>query len=290
MDTIFLDRGAAAAMLPARSSEGAKWDFGRLLAICGSESMPGAAVLACSAAARSGAGLVRLAAVPQAAGVVAAHLAECTYLPLLCEDGHISARSLPVLLGEAESYPALLFGPGLGRSEDTGELLRALITQYRGTLIVDADGLNALCGGTDALTRAAGEIILTPHIFEMARLSGRDAEDIRRDPGGSAAVFAETHGVTVVLKGSVTHIAGGGALYANDRPNSGLAKGGSGDVLAGLIAGLAAQGAEPLHAAAAGVFVHSLAGALTAESLGRRGMLPSDTAAMIPHALRELEK
>jgi NAD(P)H-hydrate epimerase len=228
--------------------------------------------------------------VPHAASIVAAHLAECTYLPLLCEDGHISARSIPVLMGEAEAYPALLFGPGLGRSEDTGELLRSLVTQYHGTLVIDADGLNALCGCTDILTQAAGRIILTPHVHEMARLSGLDAEAIRRDPGGSAAVFAETHGVTVVLKGSVTHIAGGGALYANDRPNSGLAKGGSGDVLAGLIAGLAAQGAEPLHAAAAGVFVHSLAGAMAAERLGERGMLPSDTAAMIPLALKALEK
>jgi len=286
--TVFLDKSYIAARLPARKSGGAKWDHGRLLAVCGSAGMPGAAALCCGGALRSGAGLVRLASVAPVVQATVFHAPECTFCLLpQGESGAISAEALPLLLKEAARASAVLCGCGLSLCNDTATLLEGLVQGYTGTLVLDADALTLLSRDLSLLRQAAGQCIVTPHAVEMARLLGCDPAQVFAHPAKAAAEFAAAQGVTVVLKGSDTYIASPGQpLLCNRLDNTGLAKGGSGDVLAGLIAGLAAQGAAPYDAAAAGVFLHSQAGAAARAQKGEYAMLPRDVIACIPDAFR----
>lgn len=278
-------------LLPPRDRSAAKWAFGRLLAVCGSEGMPGAAVLACGSALRSGVGLLCLASVPPVVHAVSARHPECTLRVLESEAGQVAAAALPEILKEAVRSSALLCGCGVGRGAGQTALIRRLLLESPAPLILDADGLNALEGQPELLRQARVPVVLTPHIVEMHRLCGAPVEELRAHPLDAASAFSRTYGVTLVLKGSLTTVASpGGDVWQLNAPNSGMAKGGSGDVLAGLIAGLAAQGSNLFDAACLGVYLHALAGKAARQSLGEYAMLPTDVTAHLGAAFGMLKK
>ncbi|MBR5390226.1 MAG: NAD(P)H-hydrate dehydratase [Clostridia bacterium] len=288
-----LDRAAAAALLPLRDETGAKWRFGRTLLVCGSRDFSGAALLACESALRSGAGLVQLASVDAVIGSARSRLPEALLLPLPESGdgkGVISESGAFALLRAAERAQSLLFGCGLGISDDGRSLLRLLAEDFIGPMVVDADGLNLLAEDPSFLSRRPGRTILTPHAGEFSRLTGLARDASEAEARDAATAFAKDFGVTLALKGAQTLVTDGTRSLLLGAPNSGLAKGGSGDVLAGLAAGLASQmPQDPFTAAALAVFVHAEAGKLARTALGARGMLPSDVIARLPQAFLSLE-
>ena len=265
------------ALLPLRSGTGAKWNFGRLLALCGSNRMPGAALMACGSALRSGVGLVELASTEAVTRTAALRHPECILRPLSGDDGGLCTADLPLLLPHLQRASALLCGCGLGTAPAQSAFLRTLLSSLQVPTVLDADALNLLAAMPDLLQQTAPPLILTPHAVEFHRLTGLPVDEILSDPVETASAFAVRHNVVVVLKGSTTTVANpNGGVWQLEAPNSGMAKGGSGDVLAGLIAGFLAQGCDPYHAAVLGVYLHALAGDIAARELGVRAMLPTD--------------
>ena len=272
------------ALLPLRDAAGAKWDFGRLLILCGCSRMPGAAVMSCGSALRSGVGLVEAAAVPTVTAAISAAHPECVLRPLSGGDT-ISPGHLPELLAALPRATALLIGCGIGQGTEQAALLRSLLPQLTQPAVLDADALNLLAAEPGLLQRSAAPLVLTPHAVEFHRLSGLPVAEILSDPAEAASAFAVHYNTVVVLKGSTTTVANpNGGVWQLDAPNSGMAKGGSGDVLAGLIAGFLAQDCPPYHAAVLGVYLHALAGDLAARELGVRAMLPTDVIAHLGKA------
>lgn len=283
-----LSASLAASWLPRRPEDGHKGTFGRALAIAGSVGYTGAGAMAANAAVRSGAGLVFLA-VPRSVWPVAAVKCDEAMTFPCPEDGEgrFSQEALPMLLDRAGGCDGVLLGPGLGRSAALEELTLALLEQTADRpLVLDADGLNALSGHIDR-AKPRGRWVLTPHDGEYARLMGVWPGE---DRPGAALALARRLNCVAVLKGHRTIVAGpDGTLYRNTTGNHGMAKGGSGDVLSGIILSLLAQGMEPLSAAAAGVWVHGKAGDLAAERFGYRGMTPTDLIRCLPLVWKELE-
>ncbi len=254
--------------LPPRDPESHKGSYGRVLAVCGCTQYRGAAALSVLGALRAGAGIVTLAAAEPVIASVAARILEATFLPL--PDGSGLAQT-------AQKASVCLGGCGREADDATAALMRTLLTEAAGTVVLDAGGLCSLADEPETLHRAAGRLIITPHPGEMARLCGCTVREITADPAGAASAFARKTAAVVVLKGHRTHIAApDGTLYENRTGNAGLARGGSGDVLAGMIAGYAAQGLTPLHAALCGVYLHGLAADACAARLSQQGMLPED--------------
>lgn len=247
-------------LLP-RASDSHKGSFGTLCMLCGCEDMPGAAFFAASGALRSGVGLVRIAADSTVRRVLQARLAEPVWL-------------LPSSLPDTRS-DAFLCGCGLGRTRDT--FLKTLLPKIRVPAVYDADCINFFAMHKDVMSRLVGEFILTPHEMEFSRLTGLSVEQIRRDRPAHASAFAKAHGCILVLKGHRTVVASpDGRVAVNTSGTHALAKGGSGDVLAGVISSLAAQGHALFDAACIGVYAHGLAGEQLAPRFGARGVLPSD--------------
>ncbi len=276
-----LNTEIVARLLPRRDEECDKTGFGRLLSVCGSNNMPGAAVLSCGGALRSGAGLVTVASTESVCRAVSyAYPGAVLNILPAGEDGGICPSCAQAL--DLDRYTAVLFGCGIGITEGGRAILRTLLKNCTVPLIIDADGLNLLAEDISLLKAAQCPVILTPHQRELARL-------LRSAELDSAEALAKTYNMTVVSKGTVTEIYGD-ELYILSRPNSALAKGGSGDILAGLIAGLLAQGASPAHAAAAGVYVHSLAGRLASEMHTARATLVTDILDEIGVAFAEIEE
>ena len=257
------------SLLPRRDEYADKLGFGRLLCVCGSRNMPGAAVLSCGGALRSGVGLCTVAAPESVCRTVSYHYPGAV-LNILPEhtDGGIDPLCAGELISVLHRFTAVLFGCGVGLACGGRALLRALLQNCTLPLVIDADGLNLLCEDMSLLVDARCPVILTPHARELKRLL--DASSLP-----DAAALAQRYGVTVVSKGACTEIYGR-RRYMLSAPNSALAKGGSGDVLAGLIAGFLAQGCTPYHAAVLGVYLHALAGDIAARELGIRAMLPTD--------------
>lgn len=265
--------------LKKRAENSNKGDYGKLLIIAGSNRYRGAAALATLAALRCGTGLVTLAATKPVCDAAAAKLYECVYIEL--PEGsakNISTDSaIPLLRESLKTSTAILFGCGAGNNEDTERLLEYLLRNARCPLMIDADGINAMTANINILKEAAAPVILTPHPGEMARVCAVAVKDIEKDRSGSAIRFAEKHKAYIVLKGHKTVVASPkGELLTNRSGNPGLAKAGSGDVLAGMIAAFLAQGISPFEAAAAGVHLHGLAADLAAKQLSQYAMLPSD--------------
>ncbi|GMU91525.1 MAG: hypothetical protein AMXMBFR4_05830 [Candidatus Hydrogenedentota bacterium] len=282
---------AVRSLLPRRPADGHKGTFGHVLIVAGSRGFSGAAKLAAESAGRSGAGLVTVA-VPQGIAVaVAASLFESmwTVLPTTRGDS-LSLVALPLLMTAAEGKQAVVLGPGLSTHDETRRLVLEFVPQCPRPLLIDADGLNNLSGDPGVLARCTAPVVLTPHPGEMARLTGGAVSDIQRDRQGAATRFAKRHRCVVVLKGHRTVIADAqGACSVNPTGNSGLATGGSGDVLSGLIGGLLAQGMGPYDAACLGVYLHGLAGDIAAREKTGRGMIARDVIEAIPNAWRALE-
>ena len=278
----------AAAALPPRKPDGHKGDFGKVLVAGGSVGYTGAPYLAASAAARSGCGLVFLGVPESIWQIEAAKCVSAMPFPLADHRGSLSRRALPELLERLEDCGVLVLGPGLGRRASTRRLVLDILRQTEKPVVLDADGINALAGHIDILDSRRGRVtILTPHGGEFARLGG----DPAGDPVGAARAFAQEHGCILVLKGHRTVTAGPeGNVLVNTTGNSGLAKGGSGDVLAGLIASLLAQGAGPAMAAAGAVWMHGRAADIGAETRTEYGLTPEDVIAALPRVFWELQE
>lgn len=271
------------ALLPARPAVSNKGTFGHALCICGSRRMIGAAVLSVSAALRSGAGLVTAAFPDAAYPGIAPQLTESLLLPLPCNaEGTVCADAMDALLPAMKKASALLLGCGLGLNADTEAFVQAVLAEADCPVILDADGINAAAKHIDRLKKAKAPLVLTPHPGEMQRLTGLPIDAILADPVNIAASFAAEHSVTVLLKGANTVITDGRRAVINCTGNSGLAKGGSGDLLAGLLAGLCAQGMAPFDAACAAAYLHGKAADLVAAETSERGMLPRDVLAALP--------
>jgi len=277
--------------LPARAADANKGHFGRVLVVAGSCGMSGAAVLCGSAALRGGAGLVRVAVPASVLPLVAAGN-PCYMTAALAEDsqGRLAGAARDELLELARANTAVAVGPGLGRSSDLTSLVLSLIEQTETPLVVDADGLNTLQGQVARLRGRAAPLILTPHPGEFARLLGSDVATVQGDRQRLAFGFAAEHGLVVVLKGHGTIVTDGRRVYVNATGNPGMATGGTGDVLTGLVAALVGQGLEVFAAAQLGVYLHGKAGDLARDELGEVSLIASDLLTYLPRAFRALGK
>ena len=277
--------------LPKRPRSGNKGTFGKVLVVAGSRNYVGAARLAAEGCYRAGAGLVTIACPGSVQAMLAASIAEATWLPVLESEGALGEGAADTIAGALTAYEALVLGPGLSRRGDVDrvvpELLPRLPVNVRGA-VVDADALNALAAG-GWKGGAATRLVLTPHPGEMARLLGTTVEAVQADRLGTATSAAKTWGQVVALKGAHTVVAApDGRVAISPHANPLLASAGTGDVLAGTIGGLLAQGMEPFEAAACGVFVHGLAAEELGEELGDRGLLASELLPAIPRAMRTI--
>ncbi|MBI4227518.1 MAG: NAD(P)H-hydrate dehydratase [Candidatus Omnitrophica bacterium] len=267
-----------------------KGDYGRVLVVGGSIGLTGAPALCALGALRSGAGLVALAVPESMYVVVAAHIPEAMPTPLPeATGGYLSSASIPAVLALAARADVVALGPGLSRAPATQQCVRRLLPKLPRPLVLDADGLNAVAERPELVRRARAPVILTPHPGELARLLGCSVEAIQRDRVRAAVSTARAWRAIVVLKGYRTVIADpSGKTVVNTTGNPGMATGGMGDVLAGVIAALVGQGFSPFDAAATGAHLHGLAGDLAARELGPVGLLASDVAARLPAAIRRL--
>lgn len=267
---IILNLKTVLQMLPTRTPESHKGSYGKVLAVCGSSPYRGAAVLSVMGALRTGAGLVTLAAPECVVAAAAARVPEAIFLPDAAQER---------ILEEVSRSEVCLLGCGLSADADTAQLAKKALDASMGVIVLDAGALCSLADDISAITAFAQSqpLIVTPHPGEMARLCRCSVEDIEKERTSCALDFALSTGAITVLKGHETLIAcPDGTLYENHTGNAGLARGGSGDILAGMIAGLAAQGMSAEHAAAAGVFLHGLSADRCAARLSMQGMLPSD--------------
>ncbi len=283
------DDADISALLPARPAVSNKGTFGHALSICGSKNMQGAAVLAASGALRMGAGLVTASFPDAAYAAIAPKLTEPLMLPLPSNtQGTFAVAALPALLESAKKASAVLIGCGLGVNADTTEIVYEIIKNCKKPIIIDADGINLVAKNIDILKEASAPVILTPHPGEMSRLCGKEIAEILADPVGIAKKFSQNFGITLVLKGANTVVCNTADLhpiYINRTGNTSLAKGGSGDLLAGMMLSLLAQGVSPVNAARVAVYLHGKVAATAAQKLSPRGLLPSDLALELPALL-----
>ena len=284
----------AKAVLPDRPMSGHKGTFGKALIVGGSRNYVGAPYLAATAAGRVGAGLVTLAIPESLQMAVAAKAVEPTYLPLPEESpGVPHADAADLIAEQAKGYQALLIGPGIGQADSTHEIVTRLLFEggQHPPIVVDADGLNVLASSPEWWNDFSQKAILTPHPGEMARLTGLSTKDIQERRGEIAVESAVKWGKVVVLKGAFTVVAyPDGSSRLSPFANPAMATAGTGDVLAGTIAGLLAQGVEPGEAAALGVYLHGLAGQRVSADLGDAGMLAGDLLPELPRAIRDLRR
>ena len=280
------DKNTVKKAVAPRPDDAHKGTMGTLLSICGSFGMAGAGILSGTAALRSGLGLLKCALPKSIYPIMAARLPESVYLPLEENaDGRISALNLPYLLSQKSD--AVLLGCGLGVCGDTKAIGEDFIRSCKKPMVLDADALNCIADDPEALKNAKAPIIITPHPMEMARLCGVTAAEVNDNREMTARTFAARYGVITVLKGAGTVIASpDGKARINMTGNSGMATGGSGDVLAGICASLIAQGKVPFDCACAAVYLHGLAGDFAAKRLGKIPMLPSDIIDELPNAFK----
>jgi len=274
--------------LPPRARDAHKGDFGHVLVLGGSPGLTGAPALAGMAALRSGAGLATVGC-PRAVQPVVAGFSPCLMTLGLPDTpgGALAHAALAAALRFSSRCRAVVLGPGLGRDPDTGELVRSFVASLESAAVVDADALNLLAGRAEALRDAPGSFVLTPHPGEAGRLLGLPASaPIPKDRKRAVEDLAALSGGVAVLKGHRTLVCDGKRLYENRTGNPGMATGGTGDVLAGVIGALLAQGLEPFDAAILGARVHGTAGDLAARRLGEVSLLATDVLEALPEAFR----
>ena len=276
---------AVKAWLPCRSPDAHKGDCGRVLILAGSQGMTGAAYLTAQAAIRAGAGLVTLGVPEGLHNIMEVKLTEVMTVPLAQTDKKtLSLSAWEEIAALLDRVDVLALGPGLSVHPETVELVRKILKEIKIPAVIDADGLNCLAGET-GLGMVKAPLILTPHPVEMARLLNITAEKVLFNRYSAVKQLAIQSNCVALLKGSRTLVTDGHKLYINATGNPGMATGGSGDVLTGIIAALMAQGLEPLKAAAAGVFVHGRAGDLAVREKGVMGLIAGDLLENLPEAL-----
>lgn len=281
-----VDADAVRSVLPARDPNGHKGTFGKVLIVGGAVGYTGAPYLTAAAAVRTGCGLVFLGVPESIWPIEAVKCVSAMPFPLPEAGGMLCEAALPRILERLSDCDVLALGPGLGRSEGTRRLVWSLMETDK-PVVLDADGINALSGHINILDARRGRVtVLTPHAVEFARVGGDLSHGDRTE---AARDFAVGHGCTLVLKGPQTVTAApDGRCFVNTTGSSALAKGGSGDVLTGVIASLLAQGAEAADAAMAGVWLHGRAGDLAETTLTAYGVTPEDVARTLPDAIREI--
>ncbi len=277
-----LNHQAVLSLLPDRDPWGHKGNFGKILLLCGSRGFTGAAYLAAMGALRSGAGLVFLGVPESIYAIEAVKLNEPVIFPLQDSGGKLAESAVPQILEKLEQMDAVLIGCGLGQSEGTLAVVKAVLEHARCPVVADADGINVLGKHKDILRGRKYPTILTPHDGEFLRFGGI----LETDRMASAARCAREWNSIVLLKGHETCITDGNTGYRNRTGNPGMAVGGSGDLLAGILVSLLGQGIPPLEAAACGAWLHGKAGDLCAERLGQYGMLPTDMLEVLPRLLK----
>jgi ADP-dependent NAD(P)H-hydrate dehydratase len=274
--------------LPPRAADANKGQFGRILIVAGSRGMSGAAILCGSAALRAGAGLVKLAAPAEVQAIVAAGNA-CYMTVALPQDaeGRLALASLAPLTALVEAQDVVAIGPGLGQSDELRALIPSLIAVVPKPMVIDADALNAFAGQAGQLRADAAPRIITPHPGEFARLLHTDIKTVQARRRELAAEFALTQNLIVVLKGQGTIVTDGRRVYQNTTGNPGMATGGTGDILTGVIAALLGQRLPPFEAAQLGVHLHGLAGDLARDQIGEVSLIATDLHDFLPPAIRQ---
>ena len=280
----------AAEHLPKRPPDAHKGNFGVAIVIAGSAGLSGAAAMAAEAVLRSGTGLCTLAVPASLQDIMATKLTEVMTRPLPeTEERSVSFAAVDTAYELCQNATAVVLGCGLGTHPDTREFVRHFVSKIHKPLVIDADGLNCLACAPAVLEGNHETFVITPHPGEMARLLGTTSDRIQSDRIGAAREASSRFHCVTVLKGARTVIADpSGAVFINTTGNSGMATAGAGDVLAGTIGGLLAQGASPLEAAVCGVYVHGLAGDIAADEIGQAGMIAGDLLKALPEALKKL--
>ncbi len=277
-----LDNSWVLSRFPDRDPYAHKGDFGRILLLCGSKGYTGAAYLSAMGALRCGAGLVYLGVPESIYAIEAIKLNEAIVFPLPDATGKLCEGALPEIRGCFDNMDAILIGPGLGRSEGVKTCVESVLREFSGPVIVDADGINAIAGNMNIVRERHYPTIFTPHPGEFATMGGDNAQD----RVSAAQAFAREYSIVLMLKGHNTVITDGATTYINPTGNPGMAVGGSGDVLAGMVASLIGQKFDPLTAAACAAYLHGKAGDVCAKEKGQYGMLPSDMVEVLPRLIK----
>lgn len=270
------------SILPDRDPEAHKGSFGKILLLCGSRGYTGAAYLSAMGALRSGAGLVYLGVPESIYAIEAVKLNEPVVFPLPDEGGKMSKKAIPEILERLGKMDAVLMGCGMGMSAGTLAVLETVLKNAKCPVVLDADGINLVSAHKDLLRGRTAPTVLTPHDGEYLRLAG----SLGKDRMTAAGDLARELGCVVVLKGHRTWITDGASFCRNTTGNPGMAVGGSGDMLAGMIVSLLGQGMGPLEAAECAVWLHGAAGDLCQKELGQYGMLPSDMLEALPRLMK----
>ena len=275
---------------PKRLPDSHKGDYGHVLVIAGSYGYTGAAYLTSQAAALSGSGLVTLCVGKGIYGIMATKLTEVMVRPFFeTKDCSPSLLAEKELIAFSEKCGVAAIGPGLSQNKETQNLVRNLIMRLNIPIVLDADGINALKGNLDVLKKARRQVIMTPHPGEMARLMEKEIDEVRRTRKEVALSFANEYNTVLVLKGHNTIVARPqGEPYVNQTGNPGMASGGVGDVLTGIIASFVGQGMEPFDAAVLGTYFHGLAGDLAVKSKGPLGLIATDLLQNLPEVLKQI--
>jgi len=278
------------ARFPKRSPDAHKGDFGHVLVIAGSNGYTGAAYLTSQATILSGAGLVTLAVGKGIYPIMAEKLTEVMVRPFFeTKDSSLSLLAEKELLNFCEKCNCVAIGPGISQNKETQNLVRSFTKKCGKPLVIDADGLNAFAGHAEDLKHIQAPHVLTPHPGEMARLIGKEAVDVQANRKDIALNFAREYNNVLVLKGHKTVVASPtGECYINETGNAGMASGGVGDVLTGIIAAFIAQGLDTFTAAVLGVYIHGLAGDIAAKGKGVLALIATDLLDKLPEALKTL--
>ena len=282
MEVKTLNHQSVLDLLPDRDPQSHKGNFGKILLLCGSKGYTGAAALSAMGALRSGAGLVYLGVPESIYTIEAIKLTEPIVLPLPDKEGMLSAKAVGEILECLKGKDAVLIGPGLGQSEGTLCAVQTVLENFNGPVVLDADGINVIKSHKDIVRGRTSPTILTPHNGEFRRLHGA----LPGDPIESAVALASDMNSIVLLKGHETVITDGKICFVNKTGNPGMAVGGSGDVLAGIIVSLLGQGFPPLEAAACAAWLHGAAGDICEQEIGQYGLLPSDMLQVLPRLLK----
>jgi ADP-dependent NAD(P)H-hydrate dehydratase / NAD(P)H-hydrate epimerase len=292
LQTFLAEESDVRRVFPKRSLHAHKYSVGKVLVLAGSKGLTGAAALCCTSALRAGAGAVVLGTPEQVYPILSRKLTETMVFPLPATSaGTLSLAALDIIHEKLAWADVLVIGPGLSQNSETQQLILKILLEYRGKILIDADGLNALAAhGIYKLRSSRAKFILTPHVGEFSRISKRSSTDIEEHRIDSARELAKSVGVTVVLKGMPTIIASqDGSTVLNSTGNPGMATAGAGDVLSGIIAGLWAQGMSDVEASWAGVFLHGLSGDMIAKKIGERSLMANDIIECLPSALQSIE-
>lgn len=278
-------------IIPAKKPDSHKGNFGRLVTVCGSRKMPGACIMSAVSAARCGVGLLTTATVSENIPIMSMKIPEVMFEPLLPDDnGFMVKDNLDKIITLTKKASAVLIGCGIGITPETKILVKELIRNINCPIILDADGINCISDSINIIRETRSGIILTPHPAEMSRLTGKSIADIQSDRLNTAVNFSAEYGAVTVLKGAGTIITDGNNSYVNLTGNPGMGKGGSGDILSGMIASFAAQGISLTEACMISVYLHGKAGDKAAKKMSMQSMLPTDIIGELPGLLKEMEK